>query len=69
MKINNRSQRPEAAFYQDGKLIGEAPVKLVSEAQKISQTEVYYGSLSGKSRPVTQIELSGWRNKLVFEKS
>lgn len=67
--INNRSQSPEAAFYKHGKLVGEAPVKLVSKSRKIGRTEVYYGSLSGATRPITQIEMSGWRNSLVFGKS
>lgn len=67
--INNHSQKPEAAFYKDGKLIGTAPVKLVSEARKISQTEIEYGSLSGSFRPITQIEINGWRDKLVFGNS
>ncbi len=65
----SRSPKPEAAFYQHGKLVGQAPVKLVSEAQKNSQTQIDYSSPSGNFRRITQIQFSGWRDKLVFKSS
>ncbi|MGH9357179.1 MAG: hypothetical protein ACRD10_13710 [Terriglobia bacterium] len=67
--VNNRPQATEASFYKDGQLAGKVPVRLVSEGQKISRTEIYYGAPSGQSRPVTEIEINGWKNKLVFGNS
>lgn len=66
MVVNNHSQTPKVAFYQNGKLVGEAPVKLVSEAKKANQTEVFYSAPHNGTRNITQIDPSGWKDELVF---
>ncbi|MGH9395810.1 MAG: hypothetical protein ACRD18_03025 [Terriglobia bacterium] len=67
--INSTSPSPEASFYQSGKLVGTTPVKVVAEAQKNNQTEVYYSSPVNQVRQITQIDFSGQRDHLVFNKS
>lgn len=60
---------PKAAFYQNGKLKGAVPVKVVASAQKNNQTEVYYSSPVNDVRAITQMDFSGKRNHIVFQKS
>ena len=67
--VNNHSQTSKAAFYQDGQLVGTAPVKLVAESGKNSQTEVFYSAPHDSVRPITQIDPSGWKEKLMFSHS
>jgi hypothetical protein len=64
--INNNSKNPEVAFYQGKKLVGQVPVKLVAEQKKADQTAIYYSAPRNNIRKVTEIELSGWNEKLVF---
>jgi hypothetical protein len=63
--LDTQSASPELEFYQDGKLVGQAPVTVVPESTKIEQTEVYYDNKG--SRTITEFDLSGWREKLVFK--
>jgi hypothetical protein len=65
----NPSSAPEVGFYQAGKLVGQAPVKLVDQGKKISQTEVLTTTGSNHTNVLTEMDLSGWTHKLVFEKS
>lgn len=67
--VNPQSKTSDAAFYQDGKLVGKAPVKVVSEAKKNSQTEVFYGSPHNNVRHISQMDLNGWHDKLIFGRS
>lgn len=67
--LNTASQSPEASFYKDGKLMGTAPVRVVAEGQKNNQTEVYYSSPTNHVRQITQIDFSGQRDHLIFNKS
>lgn len=67
--VDNHSARPEATFYQNGNLIGTVPVKIVPESRKNSQTEVYYSAPQHNVRRITQIDLSGWKEKLIFGKT
>lgn len=60
---------PKAAFYQNGKLKGAVPVHVVASAQKNNQTEVYYNSPVNNVRAITQIDLNGKRNHIMFKKS
>ncbi|MGH9430413.1 MAG: hypothetical protein ACRD3T_02605 [Terriglobia bacterium] len=64
--VNDNSKTPEAAFYQGRKLVGQTPVKLVSEQKKADQTAVYYSAPHNNVREVTAIDLNGWNQKLVF---
>ncbi len=67
--VNNQSATPEASFYQNGNLIGTTPVKVVPESRKNSQTEVYYSAPQDNIRRITQIDFSGWKEKLIFGKT
>jgi hypothetical protein len=69
VRVNTALKSPEMAFYQNGKLIGQTPVRVVSEAKKNSQTMVYYNAPKDNVRRVTQIDVSGWKDKLVFRKN
>lgn len=65
----NESNTPELEFYQDGKRVGEAPVKLVDQDKKISETEVFADTKDDHSQVVTEMDLSGWTQKVVFSGS
>jgi hypothetical protein len=65
----NASSAPDVGFYQGGKLIGQAPVELVDQAKKISQTEVLTNTRPNHPSMLTEIDLSGWTQKLMFETS
>ncbi|MGH9471065.1 MAG: hypothetical protein ACRD1N_12080 [Terriglobia bacterium] len=64
--VNKQAPAPQAEFYQDGKLVGTTPVKVVSQSSKNNQTEVFYGAPHNDVRNISQIDFSGWRAKLVF---
>ena len=65
----NASGTPEVGFYQDGKLIGQAPVKLVDQGKKFQQTEVDASILDDHSELITEMRLSGWTEKVIFNGS
>jgi hypothetical protein len=67
--LNNNSTTPEIGFYQNGKLVAEVPAKLVDQGQKINETKVYYDTTGADTQVITQMDLSGWRKKVVFGKN
>lgn len=68
--VVNNSKSPAVKFFnQDGKLMGQAPVKLVSEAQKNNQTQVDYQKVASNDRAITEINPGGWRESLLFSKT
>lgn len=69
MDVTTAAQHPEAIFSQNGKVIGEAPVKVVAEASKNSQTQIYYSSPDNHVRQITQIDVGGKRDHLMFHHS
>jgi hypothetical protein len=69
MVVNPLASTPSAAFYQNGKLVGTVPVQVVTEAKKNSQTEVFYSAPQNNLRGITQIDVSGWKDKLIFKQS
>jgi hypothetical protein len=66
VKVNTTTTTPQMAFYQNGKLIGTTPVQVVSKNSKNSQTQIYYNAPKDSVRRITQIDLSGWKDKLMF---
>jgi hypothetical protein len=68
VKVDTTSPRPEMAFYRNGKLVGKTAVNVVS-SNKHSQTQVYYNAPKDNVRRVTQIDLSGWKDKLMFNRT
>jgi hypothetical protein len=63
---NNPSS--EVMFYQNNKLVAQAPAKLVDSGKKNDQTEVYYNT-AGKEHVITQIDIQGWTRKVMFNPS
>ena len=63
------SSVPEVEFYQHGKLVGQAPIKLVHQSKKISETEIRADTSPNHTQVLTEMDLSGWTQKLMFEKS
>jgi hypothetical protein len=68
VSVNSSSSAPQMTFYQNGKLVGTTPVELVSEAKKNSETQVYYNAPKDNVRRVTEMDISGWKDKLLFNK-
>lgn len=68
--VVNNSKSPAVKFYnQGGKLMGQAPVKLVNEAQKNIQTQIDYYKMASNDRAITEISPRGWRENLLFSKT
>jgi hypothetical protein len=65
----NDSSAPEVEFYRDGKLVGQAPVRLVDQGSKIANTEVFTNVQSDHSQLITEMDLSGWTEKVMFSGS
>jgi len=61
----SESGTTQAAFYLNGSLVTKAPVELVDQPRKSSDTEVHYNDASG-AHVLTQIDVSGWTKSLVF---
>ncbi len=62
----NGSSTPEVGFYQDGKLVGQAPVRLVDQEKKISQTQVLSDTKDDHTQVLTEMDLRGWTQKVMF---
>ena len=62
----NDSSAPEVGFYQKGKLVGQAPVKLVDQDKKIRETEFEADQVDSHTRVVTEMGFSGWTQKIIF---
>ena len=68
--VVNNKKSPAVKFYnKDGKLVGEAPVKLVNEARKNNQTQVDYKTLASNNHAITEISPRGWKESLRFSQS
>lgn len=65
VELARNAGAPEVMFYQDGKLMGKAPAKLVTESKKIGQTEIQYNTADNQHF-ITAIDLHGWRQGLKF---
>jgi hypothetical protein len=64
--LNNNSTTPEIGFYQNGKLVAQVPAKLVEQGKKIEQTEVFYDTQGANTSVITEMDLGGWRDKILF---
>ncbi len=67
--LNNNSPTPEIGFYQNGKLVAQVPAKLVDQDKKINETKIYYDTRGADTQVITQMDLSGWREKVLFGKN
>lgn len=66
--LDNNSRAPEMEFYQNGKLVAQVPAKLVDQGKKINETKIYYDTRGADTQMITQIDISGWREKVFFGK-
>lgn len=65
--VVNNKKSPAVKFYNNyGKLVGQAPVKLVNISKKNNQTQVDYSTLASNNHAITQISLRGWKENLQF---
>lgn len=68
--VVNNKKSPAVKFYNNyGKLVGEAPVKLLNESKKNQQTQVDYTSVASNDHAITEISPGGWKENLVFSKT
>jgi|SRR5690348_4998403 len=69
IEVVSNPKAPAVEFYNhDGKLIGEAPVKLVSKTQKNDQTLVDYSTVASNGHAITEISPGGWMEDLMFSR-
>jgi hypothetical protein len=68
VELDSKATSPEILFYQNSKLVAQAPAKLVDEGKKSDQTEVFYSTV-GSEHVITQIDLQGWTQEVMFEPS
>jgi len=63
--LNTVSQNPTLDFYQNGRQVAQAPVKLVSEQAKNTQTQVLYNT-GGKTDVITEIDFNGSNQRMLL---
>ena len=67
INVVQNMNKPEVKFFNlQGHLVGQAPVKVVDEAQKNNRTQVDYDKLASNQEVLTQISPGGWRESLLF---
>ncbi len=57
------SNSPEAAFYQNGKLVAQVPVQLVDGGNKFNETEIHSNT---DTHAIIEMRLKGWNQRLIF---
>jgi hypothetical protein len=67
--LNNKSPTPEMGFYQNGKLVAQVPAKLVDQGKKFDETKIYLDTRGANTQVITQMDLSGWREEVLFGKN
>ena len=67
MEVANNATKPEVMFYENNKLVAQAPAQLVA-GEKSADTEVHY-TTTGDEHVITQIDLKGWTEKVMFNSS
>lgn len=65
VELAKNTRSPEVLFYQDGKVVAEAPANLVDRSKKTDQTKVYYNTADGQHF-ITQIDLRGSTENIMF---
>jgi hypothetical protein len=59
---------PEVVFYKGGEIVAKAPAKLVELPKKADYTQILF-TTRDNSRVITEMRVSGWKERLVFEES
>lgn len=67
--VINDPQSPQVQFYLNGNQVAEVPAKLINEAKKNPQTEVFYSTVGKNAHVLTEIRLNGWNENIMFPKS
>ncbi|HXH48077.1 MAG TPA: hypothetical protein VNM47_01775, partial [Terriglobia bacterium] len=63
--VVNNQKSPAVKFFDNyGKLVGQAPVKVVNESMKNHQTQVDYYTMASNDHAITEISPQGWKEKL-----
>lgn len=65
VKVLGESGTPQVGFYRGGKLVGQAPAKLVDEGSKSIETAAHFNNSNG-SRVLTQIDVQGSTKSIQF---
>lgn len=65
VKLLGESGAPQVGFYQNNKLVGQAPASLVDEGHKSTQTAAYFNNANG-NHVLTQIDVDGWTKSIQF---
>jgi hypothetical protein len=68
LAVLSDSATPQVGFYQNGKLVGQAPAQLVDQNEKSSVSEVDVDT-AGDSAVVTEIDIAGWTKKIEFRQA
>ncbi len=63
------SSKAEVEFYQEGKLVGQAPVRLVNQGEKIEQTEFEASKQANGTYVMNELDLSGLTQRVMFGSS
>ena len=66
--VLNPQNQPEVVFYRGKNEVAKVPAKLVESPMKAEYTEVTYNTTS-HPQVITEIQLSGSKDRLVFAKS
>jgi hypothetical protein len=66
--VNNKTSPAVKFFDNYGKLVGQAPVKVVNESKKNQQTQVDYSTEASNDHAITEISPGGWKENLYFSR-
>ena len=65
--VVKRMKSPAVKFYNKyGKLVGQAPVKLVSQSTKNHNTQIDYKTVASNDHAIIEISPRGWKESLHF---
>lgn len=69
VELIKESPAPEIAFYQNGKLVVQATAKLVNRPRKSDETKIVSNTGKNNTQIITELELDGWTQNVVFSSS
>lgn len=69
VELLSKSPVPQIAFYQNGALIVQTTAKLVKTPTKNDETEVQFSAGKNNTPIITELDLSGWNQKILFSNS
>jgi hypothetical protein len=66
VELLKESPVPQIAFYQNGDLVVQTTAKLVKQPTKNDETKVISNTGKNNSQTITEIDLRGWNQNVVF---